>query len=132
MIQEAIETLQYAIQAFKPAKRINQHGIALSEFQLGYLYVNYEQYLPLTSSERKLLPRPLTSSESKTSDNKEEAAGTEGTHIDLAYEHFNEAFIHFKAINHLKGMELTKRQIYDLIKESDINKNELSKIKADF
>ena len=120
MIQEAIEALNSAIQAFKPAKRINQHGIALSEFQLGYLYVNYEQFLSLSSLERKF------------TDNKEEVIGTEGTHIDLAYEHFNEAFIHFKAINHLKGMELTKRQIYDLIRESDINKTELSKIKTAF
>ena len=42
MIQEAIDALNKSVEAFTQGKKINSHGIALAEFQLGYLYAGYQ------------------------------------------------------------------------------------------
>ena len=45
MIQEAIDALNKSVEAFKSFKKNNLHGIALAEFQLGYLYAGYQKQL---------------------------------------------------------------------------------------
>ena len=45
MIQEAIDALNKSVKAFTQFKKINSHGIALAEFQLGYLYAGYQKQL---------------------------------------------------------------------------------------
>ena len=111
LLLDAIEAVQNAISIFSKAfdnslrlkVRSNSYGLALAEFQYGYLLRTYAGDL-LADAENEQLSERLANLQlsSKSQCDRE------------ALKHFEKAFTNFEQLNHLMGMYLSKKHLLAL------------------